>query len=330
MPNRQNENIEALAEKLLNGSITAEERVLLENWYAEMPSIKPEWTLRDQSSSDLQARILNVIQSRIGFQRKSLKLWKAIGIAAAILLASSAVLWLGQDKNATVKIVQQIKTSTKGKITKVYLPDHSIVWLKGESRLDYPSKFGATTRNVTLHGEALFEVAKDRKHPFVINSGKYITRVLGTSFNINENAGDKTFKLTVLTGKVSISERVKNSVKPTSPIIVTPGKVFQVLNAKALPEIIPAQESKKALMLHGTEYDMNFENISFEEIKNRIEKKFNVKIKADQTAYQNCYLSADVTDQSLINTLKVICPAIGSTYSTNKLDEITITGGGCN
>ncbi|MFW0717769.1 FecR family protein [Pedobacter sp. N23S346] len=330
MPNKQNENIENLAEKLLNGSITTEERVLLENWYAETPSVRPEWTLQDQSSSDLQARILNVIQSRIRLQRKTFKLWKAVGIAAAILMASAAVMWLGQDKNPAIQVVQQIKTSTKGKITKVYLPDHSIVWLKGESRLNYPSKFGATTRNVTLHGEALFEVAKDRKHPFVINSGKYITRVLGTSFNINENAGDKTFKLTVLTGKVSISEQVKNSAKPTSPVIVTPGKVFQVLDAKALPEIIVAQESKKALILSGTEYDMNFENTGFEEIKNRIEKKFNVKIKADQTAYQNCYLSADVTDQSLINTLKVICPAIGSTYSINNLNEITITGGGCN
>jgi hypothetical protein len=79
----------------------------------------------------------------------------------------------------------------------------------------------------------------------------------------------------------------------------------------------------------GTEYPMEFENAGFEEVKKKIEQKFNVQVQAGSENYQNCKLSANVTDQSLENTLKVICAAMGAEYTvTNNI--IKITGGGCN
>lgn len=327
-PNKKIQEIEVLAEKLLNKTITPEEFQQLESWYAETPETPPLWNLKDESKSHLESRIFSSIHARMAHPRKTIKLWKTISVAASLAVACGAGLWIWQNKNQPAEIVQYVQQSTVGKITKVYLPDHSIVWLKGNSRLDYPSKFSDSTRNVTLHGEALFEVSKDKHHPFIIATDKYITKVLGTSFNID--ATQQKFKLTVLTGKVAISDAGRNHAKTSKQVIVTPGNEFEALSPEVAPKVVLAPVANKAQLLHGTEYDMNFENAGFEEIKTRIEKKFNVMIIADKNAYSNCNLSADVTDQSLDNTMKVLKAALSlSNYEINK-NEVILTGGGCN
>ncbi|TCC87960.1 FecR family protein [Pedobacter frigiditerrae] len=329
-PKEQTLRVEILAEKLLNNTITTEEFKELEAWYAEVSEKPAVWDLTDANTVLLQQRIFDPIKNHVSTTRETRKLWQYISIAASILLICSAGLWIWQSENQKDDVIAKIQTSTSGKIIKVYLPDQSIVWLKGNSRLDYPSKFSDSTRNVTLHGEALFEVAKDKRHPFVIQAGKYVTRVLGTSFNINENQINKTFRLTVFTGKVAVfSSSVDRKNKTTSPIIVTPGNEFAVLNPSVTPRVIAAPSTEKAEMFYGTEYDMNFENVGFNEVKQRIEKKFNILINADSDKYSYCTISADVTDQSLESTLKVICSALDIKYSINK-DQITLTGGGCN
>jgi transmembrane sensor len=324
----KNSEIETLAEKQLNGTITSEEFEKLEQWYTTSPQNPVEWKLANENISELQARMLHAIKERIQEPIKTTKLWKSLTVAASILITCGIGTWIWQKKDPAVEIVQQVRLSTAGKITKVHLPDHSIVWLKGQSRLEYPSQFTDSTRNVVLHGEALFEVAKDPKHPFIITTGKYVTRVLGTSFNINENATDHTFKLTVLTGKVLISQNTSDS-KSVKPTIVTPGNEYEMARKTTAPRVVPVPQSQKALLLQGTEYDMNFENASFEVVRSRIAKKFGVKIITDKNNYADCSLSADVTDQSLENTMKVIASVLNLKSYTINANEIKLTGGGC-
>lgn len=323
--------VEVLAEKLLNNTITPKEFKELEAWYAEDAEEVAVWNLTDDSTEALQQRLFSSIKNHRTHVGNIRKLWTSISIAASILITCGAGLLIWQAKTQKVDVISNVKTSTEGKITKVHLPDHSIVWLKGNSRLDFPSKFSDSTRNVTLHGEALFEVAKDKEHPFVIQTGKYIARVLGTSFNINESKINKTFKLTVFTGKVAVlSSAANGGGKSVSPVIVTPGNEFAVLDSSAVPRVIAAPIANRAVMLHGTEYDMNFENTSFNEVKKRIEKKFNITINADGDKYNNCAISADVTDQSLQSTLRVVCSVLNNIKYTINKDQITLTGGGCN
>ncbi|MES3019863.1 MAG: FecR family protein [Bacteroidota bacterium] len=324
----KNSEIETLAEKLLNGTITSEEFEKLEQWYTASPQNHVEWKLAGENTSELRARMLHSIKEQIQQPIKTTRLWKSLTVAASILLTCSVGIWIWQKKNTDVEIVQHVRLSTEGKITKIYLPDHSIIWLKGQSRLEYPSQFTDSTRNVVLHGEALFEVAKDPKHPFIITTGKYVTRVLGTSFNINENAPEHTFKLTVLTGKVLISQATSDS-KSVKSTIVMPGNEYEMARTTTAPRVVPVPQSQKVLLLEGTEYDMNFENASFEVVRSRIAKKFGVRIIADKNNYVDCSLTADVTDQSLENTMKVISSALNLKSYTINRNEIKLTGGGC-
>lgn len=97
----------------------------------------------------------------------------------------------------------------KGGQYQVRLPDGSKVWLNAASKLIYPVTFnGRGQREVTLSGEAYFEIAKDRQHPFQVKSAGQVVTVLGTHFNINSYANEGSVKTTLLEGSVKVNDAV--------------------------------------------------------------------------------------------------------------------------
>lgn len=78
-----------------------------------------------------------------------------------------------------------------GFIRHLTLPDGTTVVLQANSRLRYPEKFTGNTREITLSGEAYFDVAHDAQKPFIIHTGKIRTTVLGTAFKISAMPGGK-------------------------------------------------------------------------------------------------------------------------------------------
>lgn len=87
----------------------------------------------------------------------------------------------------------------------IILPDGTNVWLNAASKLIYPSSFaGLKTRNVELSGEAYFEVAKDKEHPFIVKTVKQQVVVLGTHFNISSYEDEPSVKTTLLEGSIVI------------------------------------------------------------------------------------------------------------------------------
>lgn len=92
----------------------------------------------------------------------------------------------------------------------VALPDGSKVWLNAASSLKFPVSFTSPTeRKVELTGEAYFEVAKDKLHPFLVSSSGQTVEVLGTHFDVNAY-GDAGVKTTLLEGSVKVSAGNKN------------------------------------------------------------------------------------------------------------------------
>ena len=97
-----------------------------------------------------------------------------------------------------------VKTTSLGQKKTIGLPDGTIIKLNAGSKLTYSQPFSENQRSVNLEGEAFFEVAKETERPFVIQSGKLKTKVLGTSFNVRSYKDEKTISVSVLTGKVEI------------------------------------------------------------------------------------------------------------------------------
>lgn len=72
-----------------------------------------------------------------------------------------------------------------GKDYSITLPDSTKVRLNSASSISFPLSFSATSRNVTLHGEAYFEVTRDPNRPFTVSMQNAKVEVVGTSFNVN-------------------------------------------------------------------------------------------------------------------------------------------------
>ncbi|WP_437920638.1 FecR family protein [Sphingobacterium sp. LRF_L2] len=87
------------------------------------------------------------------------------------------------------------------------LSDGTKIWLNGSSKLEYPPHFvKGTPREVTLIGEAFFEVSKAADWPFIVNTGKLRTTVLGTAFNIKAYPEMANVMVSVSHGKVQVSQ----------------------------------------------------------------------------------------------------------------------------
>jgi len=138
------------------------------------------------------------------------------------------------SKTADGQIVYEVKakdddptkintlTTARGETYMLTLPDQTKVWLNAASSLTYTAALlerGA--RRVRLAGEAYFQVAKDKAHPFIVESRGQQVEVLGTHFNINSYDDEDEVKTTLLEGSVKVvSQKASKVIRPGEQTIM--------------------------------------------------------------------------------------------------------------
>lgn len=145
------------------------------------------------------------------------KLWWSIAAAAVVFVFTVAYLhFANDDSKISGKAVSAAKSNhglsvgtATGQWKSIRLTDGTQVWLSPSSTLEYPAVFAGNLREISLSGEAFFEVAHDAQRPFIIHSGNIETKVLGTSFNIQAYDNQEDISVTVVTGKVNVTDRTK-------------------------------------------------------------------------------------------------------------------------
>ncbi|SMD11649.1 FecR family protein [Pedobacter nyackensis] len=115
-------------------------------------------------------------------------------------------------------------TTRNGEQYQVILPDGTFAYLNAASSITFPTTFThAKKREVTLDGEAYFEVAKDKKHPFIVKTNTQEVEVLGTHFNVKSYAEESIVKTTLLEGSVKVVFKNQQAIlKPGQQSLVTP------------------------------------------------------------------------------------------------------------
>lgn len=121
------------------------------------------------------------------------------------------------------QLVYNTVLTPRGGEYQVRLPDGTQVWLNAASSLRFPTRFRGADREVSLSGEAYFEVAKDEEHPFVIHSSGMTTTVLGTKFNISAYNDDHSQRVTLAEGRVKVSEESETQTGREEGILLNPG-----------------------------------------------------------------------------------------------------------
>jgi ferric-dicitrate binding protein FerR (iron transport regulator) len=84
------------------------------------------------------------------------------------------------------------------------LPDGTQVWLNSNTRLTYGNDFNSSHREVSLEGEAYFDVVHNAGKPFIIHTQKMDIKVLGTAFNVRAYKGEKIAEATLLRGSIEV------------------------------------------------------------------------------------------------------------------------------
>jgi len=221
-----------------------------------------------------------------------------------------------KKKNAPVASANQLTRSSHSLIK---LPDGSSVLLNNNSRLNYTT-FNEDNREVTLSGEAYFDIAKDKMHPFVIHTGKLKTRVLGTAFNIRAYPEENDVTVTVTKGKVEVGMENKTLG------IITPNQQisFNKHNGSTVQQQVYADS-----ILVWKQNDLVFDNTNFEEAAVIISSRFNVTMNFANEALKQCRFTASFLNENNIDqVLTVLCDVNNATYE-KKNDTIIIKGEGC-
>ncbi|MEJ2879944.1 FecR family protein [Pedobacter sp. GR22-6] len=167
-------------------------------------------------------------------------------------------------------------STAKGETYQVRLPDGSMVELNAASKIKYPTSFAKLkNRSITLSGEAYFQVAKDKKHPFIVTTDNQEVTVLGTEFNIKAYDDDANIKTTLLEGSVKVST-VDNS--NSYPRTLVPGQQSTYSSSEGIS--IKEVDTEEAVAWRNGFFI--FDNENMETAMRKISRWYNVEIIFEQ------------------------------------------------
>lgn len=248
--------------------------------------------------------------------------WYYAAAAAVFIGIFSALLFLVFRGNKQAENTIYITYTVPGKSTKtIILADGSKVILNAGTTIKYPGFFSGKTREVSIDGEAYFEVVHLTNKPFIVHSGNLQTQVLGTTFNVDAYAKAAAMKVTVVTGKVAVKEALS-------------GKQFMLVNNEQVTLYGDANSFKKTVVADAENViawqvgKLVFENASLDEIASKLTFKFGVKTTLSNPKLNGCRISAVFQDKPLNEILDVVTKLTNSNY-TLKNNTALIFGKGC-
>lgn len=255
------------------------------------------------------------------FKIKSSKnYWYYAAAAVFIGIFSMLLFSVFHQNNAEAKYITY---TVPYKTTKTLIfEDGSKAVLNAGTTIKYPKSFSSKTREITLDGEAFFQVVHLSNKPFIVHSGKLQTQVLGTSFNVDAYAKSASMKVTVVTGKVSVKE-----ASGGKQFMLTPNQQAVFSNIKStFKKVIVADVENKIAWQDGK---LIFEDAPLDEIANQLSLKFGVATTLSNPELKNCRITAVFQHKQLPQILAVITKLTHSDFKLRD-NKAVIFGKGCN
>ena len=256
----------------------------------------------EQAWGKVESRIHNRISSGNTIIRKLIsnpmyRFAAAILVAAVLLVSGYEVFY---NPSAT-KVMLELTTANKV-LNTFTLPDGTLVTLNSDTKVFYPKKFGRKTREISIEGEAFFEVKPNKNKPFIIHAGKAQIKVVGTSFSVSAYPETKLVEVIVQTGKVQVMNKMAETLQ-TEELILTPGdKGTLVYESKTLQKTTNQDPNFLAWKTHN----LIFKATSLREVIDNLEKVYKVNISLADPKLNELLLTAQFNNYPLDFILKVI------------------------
>jgi transmembrane sensor len=240
-----------------------------------------------------------VVQMHRGKKRVNRKRLQYIA-AASIILIAGLILFVKEvdkkDRLASQESRLIEKENPKGIKQSFVLPDGSKIWLNADSKIQFPTVFKGTTRDVYLNGEAFFDVTKNPSMPFIIHLAHGSLRVLGTSFNVRAYDNEAVVETSVVTGKVAFIPKYRQTGKKQDTVFLSPDNKVRYLLAKEEVVVEPAVSKEDSAWIAGK---LVFKGMTFEEIGMQLERNFGKKIVFLSDAASRFRLTGTFQDNTL-------------------------------
>ena len=236
------------------------------------------------------------------------RLYEQFAKIAAILIIPilfyTAYIQFFKDKQALSGAVSQLITvnSQAGTITKLTLPDGTIVCLNAGSSISYPNSFNGNERQVSMTGEAYFDVIKNKKAPMVVSAGNVKLKVYGTSFNVNAFPSEKFVKVTLVEGSISLSSS-SEKFSGKDEFFIDKGQTVTYFNESSK---LILQNEDTFLYTAWKDGILVFRNNTFETVLRMLSRKFNVDIELRDRTLASIPMDAKFKDENVNEILRLL------------------------
>ncbi|MHC1779637.1 MAG: FecR family protein [Bacteroidales bacterium] len=309
--------MEELILKYLKGEASESEMLEIETWVKESPENRREFA-RKVNLYALSANVngkddrsdLGKIVSRIRQMERTRRAvrYAAAAVVAGILFAGAGLYSsykIGNYKNEVEYILGQNDTELEystpyGVKSRISLPDNSVVWLNSGSRISFPSKFSGNERLISFSGEGFFEVHKDSLRPMkIVTPGDVTVNVLGTKFNLNTYAEERSMSLLLLSGKVNI--RLKNgrmieNIKPSEKVVID--KVEKSSRINPVKDTLPTTGWREGWLI--------FDDLPLSEVFVKMKRWYGISVKIEDNSILEKRFSAKFKEESASQVLDLM------------------------
>ena len=278
-------------------------------------------------------------QSSRTSHEKKIRLWSYSAAAVVLVIAGVLVFkhFIGSAPKANEEKISEVSTK-KGSKSKLVLPDGTLVWLNAGSKLSYKKDFGNAHREITLVGEAFFDVVKMPGLPFVIETNTIEVRVLGTSFNVKSYPDEKITETSLIKGSVEIT--IKS--RPSEKFILKPNEKLVVANKSdkkdganddvemnkiplvTLDRLTVNPDDSNTIETSWVQNKLIFRNESFKNLAAKMERWYGVEFIFKDRKIEEIHLSGTFEKETIQQALAALQITAHFNYSINQ-NTVTIT-----
>lgn len=277
--------------------------------------------------------------------------WFALRIAAIIILLYSIGGTITYIEMNSRNSYTEVSTK-RGEKTYLALADGTRIWLNSETSLRYPSKLDGKKVKVFLNGEAYFDVAKNPKRKFIVNTASIDIAVLGTSFNVKSYSADNTIETTLEEGKISITGKM-GEFHIKEPLVLLPNqqatfiKDVQEYNVETTkipvdektepiqderetniedtkrPEILHSEKIDSKLYTSWKDGKMIFKSERFKDVTQQMERWYDMKIEITNEELKDIRYTGVFEKETIEQALNALSLSFPFHYEIN-LNQVII------
>ena len=290
-----------------------QERMDIDFALMEREELKP---FVPELDSDQLYKSINKRINRMPFAGKRKSDWLSPVLKAAAMIAvilTTAIFYFTQTVDVVDEITEAVPVVFQTDDVQqsiITLRDGSVVRLNHESELVVANNFLEGTREVTLTGEAYFEIKHDAEQPFIIHANQSSVEVLGTAFNVRSFTNTNNVQVTVVDGKVSFANKIHNEKELS--VVLSKGQ-YGYLDIEE--QTIAVDEVAIENYLAWKSGRLVFDELTLSQVCTQLHRLYQVDCSYENEEIKDLQLTANFSNDSLEKTLSVISLTLKVDYN---------------